>query len=67
MRLVIITILLAIMMLVSYENYSLHRRNLYLEATVRKVVYNQQHHCLGYVEPGKVIKDLYIKHLLNKK
>ncbi len=67
MKLFIIGILLAIVALVSYENYSLHQRNRYLEATVRKVVYNQQHRCLGYVTPEKVIKELYIKHLLDKK
>ena len=59
----IIIVLLALLLAIAIDNQHLGARNRRLTKAIREVVYTNAHHIPGYIEPEKVVKDIYISHL----
>jgi len=60
----IIITLVALVLAVVNDNRRLEQRNARLEKAIREVVYTNAHHIPGYIEPDKVVKDIYIRMLI---
>jgi hypothetical protein len=57
--------MLIILILLGRENHELLMKNNRLEKAIKTLVYNKQQPCLGYMVPETVVKDLYVRQLLN--
>jgi hypothetical protein len=60
----IIVTLAALVVIVVQDNRDLQARNARLERNIREVVMNKEKPCLGYIEPGEVVKEIYVKKLV---
>jgi len=63
LKTLIIVTLVALVITLANDNRRLQERNARLSRNIRMVVMHKEKRCLGYVEPEKIIKDLYIKRL----
>ena len=60
----IIVSLVALLMAIAIDNQRLAARNRRLTKAIREVVYTNAHHIPGYIEPERVVKDIYINRLI---
>jgi len=61
---VLVVILILVIVTLGIANYKLECRNRRLVLAVREVVFNREAHCIGYIEPGEAVKEIYIRRLI---
>jgi hypothetical protein len=64
---VLVVTLAALIVMLANDNRELQTRNDRLERNIRAVVMNKNKRCLGYIEPGKIVKELYVRKLTRSK
>jgi len=62
-KILTIVTLAALALTLFLDNRELRARNARIKVAVRAVVYNRDHRCLGYLETGESVKNIYVKKL----
>ena len=63
LKTLIIITLIALVIALANDNRRLQERNARLEQNIRMVVMHKEKRCLGYVEPEKIVKEIYARGL----